>query len=144
MLFRSENDPDKLVDIICALEPTFGGVNLEDIKAPECFYIEEKLKERMSIPVFHDDQHGTAIISGAAMLNGLKVVGKKIDEIKVVCSDAAWHTTWRACCAAVHAHGHAADQWNACTMHGALSAQRLARSLQRPDSDIWITLPNKQ
>ncbi len=84
----AENDPDKLIEMIAAMEPTLGGINLEDIKAPECFYIEEKLKERMSIPVFHDDQHGTAIISGAAMLNGLKVVGKKIDEIKVVCSGA--------------------------------------------------------
>ncbi len=84
----AENDPDKLIDMIAAMEPTLGGVNLEDIKAPECFYIEEKLKARMSIPVFHDDQHGTAIISGAAMLNGLKVVGKKIDEVKVVCSGA--------------------------------------------------------
>jgi malate dehydrogenase (oxaloacetate-decarboxylating)(NADP+) len=84
----AENDPDRLIDIIAAMEPTLGGVNLEDIKAPECFYIEEKLKERMNIPVFHDDQHGTAIISAAAMLNGLKVVGKKIDEIKVVCSGA--------------------------------------------------------
>ena len=84
----AENDPDRLIDIIAAMEPTLGGVNLEDIKAPECFYIEEKLKERMNIPVFHDDQHGTAIISAAAMLNGLKVVDKKIDEIKVVCSGA--------------------------------------------------------
>src|SRR5574343_286148 len=66
----NEKDPDKLVDIIAALEPTFGGVNLEDIKAPECFYIERKLRERMKIPVFHDDQHGTAIVVGAAMLNG--------------------------------------------------------------------------
>jgi malate dehydrogenase (oxaloacetate-decarboxylating)(NADP+) len=84
----AENDPDKLIDMIAAMEPTLGGINLEDIKAPECFYIEEKLKERMNIPVFHDDQHGTAIISAAAMLNGLKVVGKKIDEIQVVCSGA--------------------------------------------------------
>ena len=84
----AENDPDKLIDMIAALEPTLGGINLEDIKAPECFYIEEKLKARMNIPVFHDDQHGTAIISGAAMLNGLKVVGKKIDEVKVVVSGA--------------------------------------------------------
>jgi len=84
----AENDPDKLVDMIAALEPTLGGINLEDIKAPECFYIEKKLKERMNIPVFHDDQHGTAIISAAAMVNGLKVVGKKVDEIKVVCSGA--------------------------------------------------------
>ncbi|MDH2917242.1 MAG: NADP-dependent malic enzyme [Gallionella sp.] len=84
----AENDPDKLVDIIAALEPTFGGVNLEDIKAPECFYIERKLRERMRIPVFHDDQHGTSIIVGAALLNGLKVVGKKIEDIKLVASGA--------------------------------------------------------
>jgi malate dehydrogenase (oxaloacetate-decarboxylating)(NADP+) len=84
----AENDPDKLIDMIAAMEPTLGGINLEDIKAPECFYIEEKLKERMNIPVFHDDQHGTAIISAAAMLNAMKVVGKKAEEIKVVCSGA--------------------------------------------------------
>ena len=72
-----ERDPDKLVDIIAALEPTFGGINLEDIKAPECFYIERELRERMKIPVFHDDQHGTAIIVGAAVYNGLRVVGKE-------------------------------------------------------------------
>jgi malate dehydrogenase (oxaloacetate-decarboxylating)(NADP+) len=84
----NELDPDKLIDIIAALEPTFGGINLEDIKAPECFYIERKLRERMQIPVFHDDQHGTAIISAAAVLNGLRVVGKKIEEVKLVCSGA--------------------------------------------------------
>ena len=84
----AERDPDKLVEIIASLEPTLGGINLEDIKAPECFYIEKKLRERMNIPVFHDDQHGTAIISAAAMLNGLKVVGKKIEDVKVVCSGA--------------------------------------------------------
>jgi malate dehydrogenase (oxaloacetate-decarboxylating)(NADP+) len=84
----AENDPDKLVDIIAALEPTFGGINLEDIKAPECFYIERKLRERMHIPVFHDDQHGTAIIVGAALLNGLQVVGKNIADIKLVASGA--------------------------------------------------------
>ena len=72
----AETDPDKLVDVIVALEPTFGGINLEDIKAPECFYIERKCRERMKIPVFHDDQHGTAIIVGAAVVNGLRVVGK--------------------------------------------------------------------
>ena len=83
-----ERDPDKLVEIIAALEPTFGGINLEDIKAPECFTVERKLRGRMKIPVFHDDQHGTAIIVGAALLNGLKVVGKKIDEVKLVCSGA--------------------------------------------------------
>jgi malate dehydrogenase (oxaloacetate-decarboxylating)(NADP+) len=84
----NELDPDKLVDIIASLEPTFGGINLEDIKAPECFYIERKLRERMKIPVFHDDQHGTAIIVGAAILNGLKVVGKNIKECKLVVSGA--------------------------------------------------------
>ncbi len=84
----AENDPDKLVDIIAALEPTLGGINLEDIKAPECFYIEKKLRERMNIPVFHDDQHGTAIIVGAAVINGLKVVGKAIGDVRLVCSGA--------------------------------------------------------
>lgn len=84
----NETDPDKLVDIIASLEPTFGGINLEDIKAPECFYIERKLRERMKIPVFHDDQHGTAIIVGAAILNGLKVVGKDIKNCKLVVSGA--------------------------------------------------------
>ncbi|HSV57488.1 MAG TPA: NADP-dependent malic enzyme, partial [Variovorax sp.] len=84
----AERDPDKLVDIVTALEPTLGGVNLEDIKAPECFYIEKKLRERLNIPVFHDDQHGTAIISGAALLNGLELVGKRIDEVKLVASGA--------------------------------------------------------
>ena len=83
-----ERDPDKLVDIIAAMEPTFGGINLEDIKAPECFYIEKKLSERMRIPVFHDDQHGTAIISAAAMLNGLELAGKDITQIKVAVSGA--------------------------------------------------------
>ncbi|MFK3740342.1 NADP-dependent malic enzyme [Massilia sp. TN1-12] len=84
----AETDPDKLIDVIAALEPTFGGVNLEDIKAPECFYIERKLRERMKIPVFHDDQHGTAIIVGAAILNGLKVVGKDLKNCKLVVSGA--------------------------------------------------------
>ncbi|HKB83999.1 MAG TPA: NADP-dependent malic enzyme [Burkholderiales bacterium] len=84
----NERDPDKLVEIIASLEPTFGGINLEDIKAPECFYIEKQLRSRMKIPVFHDDQHGTAIIVGAAVLNGLKVVGKDIGKVKLVCSGA--------------------------------------------------------
>jgi malate dehydrogenase (oxaloacetate-decarboxylating)(NADP+) len=83
-----EKDPDKLVEIIAALEPTFGGINLEDIKAPDCFYVERKLRERMKIPVFHDDQHGTAIVVGAAILNGLKVVGKDPKQIKLVTSGA--------------------------------------------------------
>ncbi|AZP13314.1 NADP-dependent malic enzyme [Undibacterium parvum] len=84
----NELDPDKLVNIIAALEPTFGGINLEDIKAPECFYIERQLRDKMKIPVFHDDQHGTAIIVGAAILNGLKVVGKDINHCKLVVSGA--------------------------------------------------------
>ena len=84
----NERDPQKLVDIIASLEPTFGGINLEDIKAPECFYVERRLRERMNIPVFHDDQHGTAIIVGAAILNGLKVVGKRITEVRLVASGA--------------------------------------------------------
>ncbi|TAL52692.1 NADP-dependent malic enzyme [Pandoraea sp.] len=84
----AEHDPDKLVEAIAMLEPTLGGINLEDIKAPECFYIEQKLRERMKIPVFHDDQHGTAIIASAAILNGLKVVGKDIGQVRLVCSGA--------------------------------------------------------
>lgn len=83
-----EKDPEKLVDIIASLEPTFGGINLEDIKAPECFYVERKLRERMKIPVFHDDQHGTAIVVGAAVINGLHVVGKNIKDVKLVASGA--------------------------------------------------------
>ncbi|MBV8045816.1 MAG: NADP-dependent malic enzyme [Paludibacterium sp.] len=84
----NETDPDKLVDVIAALEPTFGGINLEDIKAPECFYIEKKLREKMKIPVFHDDQHGTAIITAAAVLNGLRVVGKNMKDVRLVTSGA--------------------------------------------------------
>ena len=84
----NEKDPEKLVEIIAALEPTFGGINLEDIKAPDCFYVERKLRERMKIPVFHDDQHGTAITVGAAILNGLKVVGKDVGKVKLVTSGA--------------------------------------------------------
>jgi malate dehydrogenase (oxaloacetate-decarboxylating)(NADP+) len=84
----AERDPDKLIDMIAALEPTLGGINLEDIKAPECFYIESKLRERMNIPVFHDDQHGTAIISTAALTNALEMVGKDIGRVKLVCSGA--------------------------------------------------------
>ncbi len=83
-----EKDPQKLVDVIAALEPTFGAINLEDIKAPDCFFVERELRKRMKIPVFHDDQHGTAITVGAAMLNGLKVVGKDITQVKLVASGA--------------------------------------------------------
>jgi malate dehydrogenase (oxaloacetate-decarboxylating)(NADP+) len=84
----NEMDVDRIVDVIAALEPTFGGVNLEDIKAPDCFAVERKLRARMKIPVFHDDQHGTAIVVGAALVNGLQVVGKDIKKIKLVVSGA--------------------------------------------------------
>ncbi len=84
----AETDPDRFVDVVAALEPTFGGINLEDIKAPECFYIEEKLRERMRIPVFHDDQHGTAIIAAAAFVNALRLVDKKIEDVRCVFSGA--------------------------------------------------------
>ena len=84
----NESNPNKLIDIIASLEPTFGAINLEDIKAPECFEVEQALRERMKIPVFHDDQHGTAIIVGAAVRNGLRVVGKSIKEVKLVTSGA--------------------------------------------------------
>src|SRR5450432_2717951 len=83
-----EKDPEKFVECVARLEPTFGGINLEDIKAPECFYIEEKLKARMKIPVFHDDQHGSAIISAAAFLNALELTGKKLEDVKVVFAGA--------------------------------------------------------
>ena len=89
-------DPDKLCDIVKAMEPTFGGINLEDIKAPECFYIEDKLKKEMNIPVFHDDQHGTAIISGAGLLNALEISGKKIEDLRLVVSGAG--AAGIACC----------------------------------------------
>ena len=81
-------EPDRFIDVVCAMAPTFGGINLEDIKAPECFYIEEQLRERLDIPVFHDDQHGTAIISGAALLNAAKLQGKALDEMTMVVSGA--------------------------------------------------------
>ena len=87
-VFRDTEDPDEIIQAVRLMGPTFGGINLEDIKAPECFYIESKLRERMKIPVFHDDQHGTAIVVGAAMLNGLKVVGKDPKQIKLVTSGA--------------------------------------------------------
>ena len=84
----NESDPDRFIEAVAAMEPTFGGINLEDIKAPDCFYIERHLRERMRIPVFHDDQHGTAIIVAAAVLNGLRVVGKTLSEVRLVTSGA--------------------------------------------------------
>jgi malate dehydrogenase (oxaloacetate-decarboxylating)(NADP+) len=108
----NERDPDRLVDIIAALEPTFGGINLEDIKAPECFYVERKLRERLNIPVFHDDQHGTAIIVSAAIINGLRVVGKDLAHVKLVSSGAG---------------------------AAALSCLDLLVSLGLPREHIWVT-----
>jgi malate dehydrogenase (oxaloacetate-decarboxylating)(NADP+) len=84
----AENDPDLFIDTVCRMEPTFGGINLEDIKAPDCFYIEQQLRQRMKIPVFHDDQHGTAIIVAAGILNGLELVGKDIGQVRVAVSGA--------------------------------------------------------
>jgi malate dehydrogenase (oxaloacetate-decarboxylating)(NADP+) len=89
-------DPDLIISVCKALEPTFGGINLEDIKAPECFYIEEKLKKEMNIPVFHDDQHGTAIISGAGLINAMEISGKKVENLRVVVSGAG--AAGIACC----------------------------------------------
>ncbi|MBL8430284.1 MAG: NADP-dependent malic enzyme [Dechloromonas sp.] len=107
-----ERDPDKLIDTIASLEPTFGGINLEDIKAPECFYIEKKLRERMKIPVFHDDQHGTAIVVGAAVLNGLHLIGKDLSKVKIVTSGAG---------------------------AAALACLDLLVMLGAPPSNIWVT-----
>jgi malate dehydrogenase (oxaloacetate-decarboxylating)(NADP+) len=108
----NENNLDKLVDVIAALEPTFGGINLEDIKAPDCFYVERKLRERLKIPVFHDDQHGTAIVVGAALINALKVVGKPMNEVKLVVSGAG---------------------------AAALACLGLLVKLGLPKSNIWVT-----
>jgi malate dehydrogenase (oxaloacetate-decarboxylating)(NADP+) len=107
-----ERDPDRLIDTIASLEPTFGGINLEDIKAPECFYIEKKLRERMKIPVFHDDQHGTAIVVGAAILNGLHLIGKDLTKVKIVTSGAG---------------------------AAALACLDLLVMLGAPPSNIWVT-----
>ena len=84
----NEKDPDKIIEVVKAIAPTFGGINLEDIKAPECFYIEDRLKEELDIPLMHDDQHGTAIISSAGLLNAMEILGKKIEDLKVVVSGA--------------------------------------------------------
>ncbi|HRD35042.1 MAG TPA: NADP-dependent malic enzyme [Rhodocyclaceae bacterium] len=118
----AENDPDKLIDMIAALEPTLGGINLEDIKAPECFYIEKKLRERMRIPVFHDDQHGTAIISAAGLINGLKVVGKDIGKVKLVCSGAGAAAI--ACLDLMVALGVSRENVYVCDSKGVISVGR--------------------
>ncbi|MGV6987517.1 NADP-dependent malic enzyme [Testudinibacter sp. P80/BLE/0925] len=117
-----ERDPDKIVDIIASLEPTFGGINLEDIKAPECFYIEKKLRERMQIPVFHDDQHGTAIICAAAVINGLRVVNKDIKNVKLVVSGAGASAI--ACLNLLRALGMEKNHITVCDSKGVIYKQR--------------------
>ena len=117
-----ETDPAKLVDIIAALHPTFGGINLEDIKAPECFWIERQLRERLSIPVFHDDQHGTAIVVGAGLLNALQLTGRDISQIKVVCSGAGAAAV--ACLGMLIALGVSKANVFVCDSQGVLTTQR--------------------
>jgi malate dehydrogenase (oxaloacetate-decarboxylating)(NADP+) len=117
-----ENDPDKLVDIIASLEPTFGGINLEDIKAPECFIVERKLRERMKIPVFHDDQHGTSIIVGAALVNALVVVGKRIEDIRIATTGAG--AAGIACLDMLVALGVKPEHILAFDRHGVIHAER--------------------
>ncbi|MCL2825293.1 MAG: NADP-dependent malic enzyme, partial [Polyangiaceae bacterium] len=117
-------DPEKLIECVAALEPTFGGINLEDIKAPECFEIEQRLKERMQIPVFHDDQHGTAIISAAGLLNAVEIQGKKMESIKVVVSGAGASAI--ACCNLWIRLGVTPENIIMCDSRGVLHEQRRA------------------
>ena len=117
-----ERDPDKLVEIIASLEPTFGGINLEDIKAPECFVVEQKLRERMNIPVFHDDQHGTAIIAAAAILNGLRVVGKHLGKVRLVANGAG--AAGIACLDLLVGLGLPRERITVCDSHGVIYAGR--------------------
>jgi malate dehydrogenase (oxaloacetate-decarboxylating)(NADP+) len=118
----NETDPDKLVAIIKSLEPTFGGINLEDIKAPECFEIEAKCRETMKIPVFHDDQHGTAIIVSAALRNALELVDKPIDQVKLVCSGAG--AAALACLDMITAMGLPKHNITVCDVHGVVYTGR--------------------
>ena len=117
-----ENDPDKFVQIVKALEPTFGGINLEDIKAPECFYIEKKLKGELNIPLMHDDQHGTAIISGAALLNALEIQKKKIDKVKFVVNGAGAAAI--ACCRLYESLGATHENFLMFDRKGVLNKER--------------------
>jgi len=112
----NEQDPDKLVEIIAGLEPTFGGINLEDIKAPECFTVERKLRERMRIPVFHDDQHGTAIIAAAGIMNAIKLTGRALKTTKLVCNGAG--AAGIACLELIKAMGFAAENVILCDTKG--------------------------
>jgi malate dehydrogenase (oxaloacetate-decarboxylating)(NADP+) len=131
----NERDPDRLVDIIASLEPTFGGINLEDIKAPECFIVERKLRERMNIPVFHDDQHGTAIIVGAAILNALEVAGKKIEDVKLATTGAG--AAGIACLDMLVALGMEPDNILALDRDGVLY---IGRDQLDPDTDVFLGL----
>ncbi|MDO4640706.1 MAG: NADP-dependent malic enzyme [Neisseria sp.] len=135
----NETDPDKLVEIIAALEPTFGGINLEDIKAPECFYIEKKLRERCNIPVFHDDQHGTAIITAAAILNGLRVVEKNIGEVTLVCSGAGAAAI--ACLDLLVALGMKRENITVCDSKGVIYQTREDRE-RMDESKIRYAIPD--
>jgi malate dehydrogenase (oxaloacetate-decarboxylating)(NADP+) len=117
-----ETDPDKLIDIIASLHPTFGGINLEDIKAPECFYIERKLRERLSIPVFHDDQHGTAIVVGSGLLNAIELTGRDIADVKIVCSGAGAAAI--ACLELILSLGARRENIFVCDSKGVLSTAR--------------------
>ncbi|GAB2878093.1 hypothetical protein GCM10027277_54380 [Pseudoduganella ginsengisoli] len=117
-----ETDPDKLVDIIASLHPTFGGINLEDIKAPECFYIERKLRERLSIPVFHDDQHGTAIVVGSGLLGALTLTGRSISDVKIVCSGAGAAAI--ACLELILSLGAKRENIYVCDSKGVLTTSR--------------------
>ncbi|HJV82977.1 malic enzyme-like NAD(P)-binding protein [Noviherbaspirillum sp.] len=117
-----ETDPEKLVEIVAALHPTFGGINLEDIKAPECFYVERRLRERLSIPVFHDDQHGTAIVVGAGFLNAVQLTGRDVSKVKVVCSGAG--AAAMACLDMLIDLGVRRENVYVCDSRGVLSTER--------------------
>ena len=124
-----ETDVDKLVEIVASLEPTFGGINLEDIKAPECFVVEQRLRERMNIPVFHDDQHGTAIVSAAAVYNGVKIVGKSLEEVKLVVSGAGAASI--ACVDLLVSMGMNKDNVILCDSKGVIYKERMERRICR-------------
>jgi malate dehydrogenase (oxaloacetate-decarboxylating)(NADP+) len=125
----NERDPDRLVEIVKSMEPTFGGINLEDIKAPECFAIESRLIEEMNIPVFHDDQHGTAIITAAGLVNALEIIGRSIDDVKVVFSGAG--AAGVACADMVESMGVKHDNVWMCDRHGLITADRAEKEPHR-------------
>jgi len=127
-----ELDPDKLIEIIAAIAPTFGGINLEDIKAPECFYIERKLRERLPIPVFHDDQHGTAIVVAAGLINALQLANKRIDTVQLVCSGAG--AAANACLGMLMYLGMPRENITVCDSKGVLSIERTDLN---SDKQLW-------